>query len=261
MVKKTKHLSEASYSIAIARYRLFYRVIGQGSPLVLIHGFGVSGSIWQLVLPYLAQHHQVFIVDLPGYGKSTFTSPWRLRDMAPLLLAWLRELKLAPVALMGQSMGGAIALHMSVLAPEMVERVVLVSSAGVPLEARLSHLVWRSLRSLLQPGNGAYPWELVRDVLRPRPRLFWQNAQEMVQSDFRAEIAAFTTPALIIWGEEDLLLPISLGRALQTALPHATFITLPDCGHRPMLACPELLSAMALNFLAEGQVDTELSQG
>lgn len=252
MVDSQELLNEATYSVTIERHTLSYRIVGQGSPLVLIHGFGVSGQIWQAVLPALARRHQVFVVDLPGYGKSTFTPPWRLREMAPLLITWLQGLKLSSVALMGQSMGGAIALHLSVLVPEMVERLVLVSSAGIPLNSSFPELFWRSLRSMLQPGNGGYPVGLVRDVLRPRPVLFWQNTQEMLQSDFRAEIAEVRTPALIIWGEQDLLLPLALGQALYAALPHASFVTLPNCGHRPMLAYPERISALTLDFLAEG---------
>jgi pimeloyl-ACP methyl ester carboxylesterase len=88
--------------------------------------------------------------------------------------------------------------------------------------------------------------------------LFWQTAQEMVHSDFRAEIAAVKIPALIIWGKQDVLLPVSLGQALHAALPHATFIILPDSGHRPMLAHPELLSTMVLDFLAEGKSNSKL---
>lgn len=250
MVAEKVLLREASYSVTLGRHRLSYRVAGQGTPLVLIHGFGVSGQIWQFMLPYLARQRQVFIVDLPGYGKSTFTPPWRLREMAPLLIDWLQGLNLPSIALMGQSMGGAVALHIASLAPELVGHLVLISSAGIPLDAQLHHLVWRSLRSLLQPGNGSYPWGLIRDVLQPRPRLFWQNTREMIQSDFRVEIATVKTPALIIWGEEDLLLPLSLGKALHEALPHAPFVTIPGCGHRPMLAHPEILSKLVLDFLA-----------
>ncbi|HEY0755270.1 MAG TPA: alpha/beta hydrolase [Ktedonobacteraceae bacterium] len=249
-----EHLQSTTCVACIERHTLSYRVMGQGSPLVLIHGFGVSGQIWQPILPYLAQQHRIYVLDLPGYGRSTFTPPWRLREMAPLLLTWLRELNLSSVALMGQSMGGAIALHLSALAPELIERVVLVSSAGIPLNASLSTLFWRSLLSTLQPGNGSYPWGLIRDVLRPRPVLFWQNTLEMAQSDFRVEIADLKIPALIIWGERDLLLPISLGQTLHAALPHATFVTFCGCGHRPMLAHPERLSALALDFLAKDVV-------
>jgi pimeloyl-ACP methyl ester carboxylesterase len=258
MTTEKERFIEATHSITIAHHQLYYRTAGQGSPLVLIHGFGVSGYIWQLMLPYLAQQHQVFIVDLPGYGKSTFTPPWRLREMAPLLITWLQELNLSPVALVGQSMGGAIALHISASAPELVERIVLISAAGIPLNAQLSHLALRSIRSFFQQGNGSYPSGLIQDVLRPRPLLFWQTAQEMVHSDFRAEIAAVKIPALIIWGKQDVLLPVSLGQALHAALPHATFIILPDSGHRPMLAHPELLSTMVLDFLAEGKSNSKL---
>src|SRR5256885_1560840 len=166
---------------------------------------------------------------------------------------WLQELNLSSVALMGQSMGGAIALHISASAPELVERIVLISAAGIPLNAQLSHLALRSIRSFFQQGNGSYPSGLIQDVVRPRPLLFWQTAQEMVHSDFRAEIAAVKIPALIIWGKQDVLLPVSLGQALHAALPRATFIILPDSGHRPMLAHPELLSTMVLDFLAEGK--------
>ena len=245
-----EHLKEASYTLKIRQCQLFYRVVGQGSPLVLIHGFGVSGHIWQALLPYLARRYQVFIVDLPGYGKSTFTSPWRLRDMAPLLLAWLEEVGLQKVSLIGQSMGGAIALHMSALAPETITQIVLISSAGIPLETQLPRLMWRSMRSIVQFGNGNYPWKLIRDVMYPRPVLFWQNTQEMMTSDFRAEMATLTAPALIIWGERDILLPLALGKALHTALPHSHFIVLPGCGHRPMLACPEKLSELIVDFLS-----------
>ncbi len=240
---------EKSYTMYIEGQCIHYSVSGSGVPLVLIHGFGTSGQVWRWILPYLAQEYQVFVVDLPGYGRSTFKAPWRLRTMAPLLLTWLRGLQLSSVVLIGQSMGGAIAIQMAALAPDLVKQLVLVNAAGMPLNARLPELIMRSMYSFFQPGNGSYPPTLIYDVLRPRPRLFWQTAQEMIRSDFRADIASITLPTLIIWGERDALLPLSLGQALQAALPHASFTTIPGCGHRPMLAQPELLSKLIIDFL------------
>lgn len=246
-------LVETKHTLSITGYSLHYRVIGTGTPLVLIHGYGVSGRIWQPTLRYLAQHHQVFVVDLPGHGYSTYVSPWQLREIAPLLATWLRQLHLPPVALLGQSTGGSIAIHLAASAPELVARLILVSSTGVPLQAGLLRLTIRSVYSFFQPGNGTYPLALIRDVLIPRPRLFWQAAHEVVHSDFRAELASITTPTLIIWGKHDALIPISIGHALQAALPHARFVILPNCGHRPMLAEPEAFSKIILEFL-EGEV-------
>lgn len=243
-----------THRMSLYGYQLHYRVIGTGNPLVLVHGFGVSGHVWQRVLPYLAQHHQVFIVDLPGYGRSTYrgtNAPWRLRDMAPLLAIWLREMHLPPVHLMGHSMGGAIAIQLAAHAPELAKSLILVDAAGIPFRSTFPALARRSMRSFVQRGNGSYPPALVRDILRPRLRLFWHSATQLVDSDFRTELATLTLPTLILWGEYDILVPISLGYELHKALPHATFITLTNSGHRPMLAQPALMSGVILEFLAE----------
>ena len=246
-----QNTGETIHTISIAGYSLHYRTAGTGAPLVLIHGYGVSGRIWQKTLPYFARHHQVFVVDLPGHGYSTYVHPWQLREIAPLLATWLRQMHLPPVALLGQSMGGAFAIHLAACAPELVERLILVSAIGIPLQAGLPRLVIRSVYSFFQPGNGTYPLALIRDVSRPRPRLFWQAAQEVAHSDFRTELPSITTPTLINWGERDALIPISVGHALQAALPHALFVTMPGCGHRPMLAQPGVFSRVVLEFLQD----------
>jgi len=242
--------SETSHTSIINGQLLSYRITGSGPPLVLLHGYGVSGYLWQRALPYLRQQRQVFVVDLPGHGRSKLTNPWRLREVAPLLATWLQQMELPPIALVGHSMGGAIALHLTAHAPALVERLVLVDAAGLPFEVPLPLLAARSVRSMFQPGGGGYPWPLVHDILRrPRLRLLWQAAQQLKSSDFRVELATITIPTLIIWGERDLLIPLEVGKALSIALPHATFVTLPNCGHRPPLAQPELFSRFVLEFI------------
>lgn len=251
MATKKRSLPVTRHHIKIDHYHLHYSTAGtgQGLPLVLIHGYGTSGHIWQYVLPYLAQHHRVYSVDLPGHGRSSHQGDWELRAMAPLLIRWLEELHLKEVVVVGHSMGGAIAIHLAATAPERVKRLVLVDAAGLPLQKGLPAMALRAIRSTFQKGNGRYPAALVRDALRPRLRLLWQGAHEILRSDFLAELATIQTPTLIIWGEHDALLPLTLGHALQEALPHARFITLP-CGHRPMLAYPTQFSELVLQFIS-----------
>jgi pimeloyl-ACP methyl ester carboxylesterase len=246
----TANISEKTCIVTINSQQFYYRVAGSGLPLVLLHGYGTSGYIWQRTLPYFTQQRQVFMVDLPGHGRSKPTRPWQLREVAPLLATWLRQMQLPPIALAGHSMGGAIAIHLTAHAPELVEHLVLVNAAGIPLRAKLPLLATRSVRSILQPGSGSYPWPLVRDILRrPRLRLLWQAARQMQESDFRAELATITVPTLILWGERDVMLPLALGKELSVALPHATFISLPNCGHRPPISQPEVFSRLVLEFL------------
>src|SRR5690349_1049160 len=108
MSMSKRSIKQTSQSILLSGQRIFYRTAGTGSPLVLLHGHGVSGAIWQRVLPFLAQHYQVIAVDLPGYGRSHFTGEWRLHKIAALLVNWLQQTQLPPVALIGHSMGGAV---------------------------------------------------------------------------------------------------------------------------------------------------------
>jgi pimeloyl-ACP methyl ester carboxylesterase len=244
-----KKSSETVYTAICSSQRLFYRVVGQGPPLVLIHGYGTSGHIWLRTLPYLAETMQLFVLDLPGYGRSPAPASWHVRAMAPVIGEWLHALHLPPVAVMGHSMGGAIAIHLTALAPSTVHRLILVNAAVLPLPRSTSLLALRAAYSMLQPGNGSYPLPLLGDVLQPRFRVLRQTALEMMRCDLHAELASITTPALIIWGERDALLPIDLGRALHAALPQAPLVTLARCGHRPMLAQPEYFSKIVKEFL------------
>src|SRR2546428_11795190 len=252
MAFKERTLQGKVLTYSMAGYQLHYRIYGSGKPLVLLHGYGVSGHVWQRSIPYLARQRQVIVVDLPGHGRSTLQGPWRLRAIAPLLATWLQELELEPAALVGHSMGGAIAVHLATFAPTLFERLILVNAAALPLQETLLTMSLRSLRSMAQRGGGGYPLALLRDVLKPRPRLHWQAAQEMIQSDFRAELAqlaATPIPILIIWGERDPLLPLSFGQDLSKTLPQATFTTMPQSGHRPPLSEPEKFSRLVLEFL------------
>jgi len=239
-----------SHTVTISGQCLFYHIVGTGKPLVLIHGHAASGATWQRVLPFLAQYYQLLVVDLPGYGRSQFSDPWRLRKIAPLLIHWLQEMRLPPIVLIGHSMGGAIAIHLTASAPDLVERLILVDAAGLPFNVSLPTLAARSIGSSFQAGNGSYFPQELRDHIFTSPRILWQSALEVATCDLRAELTTISLPTLIIWGEHDRLLP-TLGCELHKALPHAQYVTVPHCGHRPMLGQPAVFSQIVLRFLQQ----------
>lgn len=243
-------MQEVIYTTQVHQHLLYYRVIGEGSPIVLLHGYGVSSHVWHYISPLLAQHHQLWMVDLPGYGRSKHYGVWELRAIAPLLLTWMQQVGLSSTVVMGHSMGGAIAIHLAASAPQVVNKLIIVDSAGLPFQSSLPRMALRTVRSALQSG-GKYPRQLIRDMLQPRLRLLWSSAQEVVHSDFREEVALIQQPTLIIWGEQDPLIPLSFGQQLQQALPHAQFALLHHSGHRPMMNEPQRFSQIVLDFLAQ----------
>ena len=236
-----------AYFTIVHGHQLYYRAYGGGSPMVLLHGFGRSGSTWQHILPYL-QNYQLIVVDIPGYGHSRFVGQWRFREVTLLLVTWLHKLKIQPVTLIGHSMGDGIAIHLTALAPELIQRLILVNAVGIPLRRDLPTHIYRAIFSSLQNLKKHSRVNFLIDITRSKPHLLCKSLLEVINIDLRAELAAITIPTLIIWGERDLRIPLSDGQALRDSLSHALFTSLPDSGYRPHFTEPEKFSRLVVEF-------------
>src|ERR1044071_6257325 len=106
-----------------------YEVAGQGPAVVLIHGLSGSGRWWAYNVPALAQHYRVYNVDLVGFGRSRGQS-LVLQEAAGWLIEWLQVAEITRAHLVGHSMGGYIATGVAAMAPQMVQRLVLVDEIG-----------------------------------------------------------------------------------------------------------------------------------
>src|SRR3989442_3806841 len=122
---------------------LYYEIHGTGRPMVALHGGLGSGEMFEAVMPQLAAHHQVIVVDLQGHGRTAdIDRPLDLRLMADDIAALIDHLKLVKPDVVGYSLGGGVALQVAVRHPDKVERLVIVSANirryPVPPE-RLAH--------------------------------------------------------------------------------------------------------------------------
>ncbi len=236
-------------AVKFANPHIHFYSVGTGSPVAMFHGFGRSGQIWQRNISFLAQFKQVVIIDLPGHGRSEFAGRWLLRDIASQLVKWLQQKKLSPLILVGHSMGGAIAIYLTSQMPHIVEKLILVDSIGLPLQTNAYTLMIRALLTSIYYPSGIPPWKLVSNLLRTSPGLLHQIVQDVVKSDLRTEITSITVPTLIIWGEHDKLLPLSIGRELNAAIRGSTFVVLPRSGHCPHLQEPERFNKIVAEFI------------
>jgi pimeloyl-ACP methyl ester carboxylesterase len=234
---------------------LAYQVTGDGPPLMLIHGLAGSGRWWAKNVESLARHFRVYVVDLIGFGRShagKYGRRFSLGDAADVLTTFMDRLAIGRASLIGHSMGGHIALVLAANAPDRVDRLVLVDAAALPIERGRPRLLIGLLVALFRFPLGFLP-VLAADVYRAGLATIWRAAREILGADIGATLARVTLPTLVIWGERDAIVPVSLGRRLTASLPGADLLIISGAGHNPMWERPRLFNRVVLEFLAVAQ--------
>ena len=246
--------------------KINYYEAGQGPPVILLHGFGASAYSWRYLAPALAEHHRVFTLELKGYGLSDKPADgkYAISDQADLVAAFIRTRDLHDLVVMGHSMGGGVTLmtYFKVAEdnPGRIKRLVLIDSAGYPQKMpwfiRLAGIpLLNSVGTrLLSPRFAAmivlrkcyYNKDKITDEqidtyayygsLPGAREAVVATAQQIVPEDIEAVTARYQTisvPVLIIWGEDDQVVPVSVGRNFKRDIPGSELVILPKCGHIP----------------------------
>ena len=193
---------------------LYYEIHGSGQPLLLLHGgFGLTGMFGE-VLPQLAAGRQVIAVDLQGHGRTAdLDRPLRLELMAEDIAALIRHLGIEQADLMGYSLGGAVALRTAIQHPEVIRKLVVVSTpykraAWYPdMVAAMEQMSAATAPFLLEtPMYHAYA------AVAPDPEHFpvlVDKMGELLRQDYdwSGEVAALTAPTMLVFGDADSLPP------------------------------------------------------
>jgi pimeloyl-ACP methyl ester carboxylesterase len=272
--------------IEVQGVRIRYHATGpeEGPAIVLLHGIGRSLEDWELQHTRLPATHRIISLDLPGFGLSQrLPSPATLGSLTDGVWATLDALGLSePLHLMGNSLGGAVAMQMTVDEPARVRTLTLVSSAG------FGRTVTVALRILAVPGLGR---PLLRRMADPRiarrtERTIFSDAALVTterietavkiarQPDFAAvyletaralggvrgvaprwrrellpRVAKLGKPTMLLWGERDLILPSLHLAAAREVFPHAQAHVFPATGHMPQIERPDEFAALVRPLL------------
>lgn len=253
---------------------LAHERIGDGAPLVLIHGIGHRRQGWYPVVDHLAEHREVILVDLPGHGESpAFDAQGRpARDyLADVFADFYGELGLGRPHVAGNSLGGLVALEsanhgrvssVTALSPAgfwhgdqdfaYVERIFRSVVVAAGLTHRAAPLLARTPfgRALMFGWITARPGRIEREaavgdlqaMLRARPALRELLAQAYT---FTPELPD-DVPVTIAWGSRDVVLRPYQARRARSVLPDATHLWLPRCGHVPMSDRPRMVADVLL---------------
>lgn len=250
-------------------YDVRYRVLGEGRPALLLHGWGASWHYWQWLMPALARSgYRAYAPDLLGHGDSAkppldYDSETYLAFVQGLVAV----LGLERFTLAGHSLGGCIALRLAETWPERVARLVLVNPfyGSDQLRSPLLNLMGLGVLALhLAPpalvnvavrfgslgrsGNvpASFLQQTAVDYKRATPRI---AAHHFIMPDLRRDIARVTAPTLVVWGERDALLSPRSFRELAQMLPAGQAWPFPDAGHSPLVEKPSEFNRVVLRFL------------
>jgi pimeloyl-ACP methyl ester carboxylesterase len=267
----------------IKGHTIFYIVKGEGEPLLLIHGYGAGFWVWEKQVDILSHSYRVYALDLLGHG---FSDRPKIDYTPETYIHFFRDFMdgvgIERATLIGNSMGGGIAWAMAALFPERVKRLILINCvppdvlkqvrnesfrmlAAVKDIPLLSYLVIASrnknlIKAILQ--------ECVSDIRLITPEIVirqyqlsrikgttWvlystlQNGKDTSKmGDYFSRIHH---PALLIWGERDLIFPLSVGENLHQAIQGSKLFVIEKSGHIPMWETPEVVNRAILDFLKE----------
>jgi pimeloyl-ACP methyl ester carboxylesterase len=252
-----------------------------GPPIVFIHGLSGSWQNWLENLPYFAQKRRCIAMDLPGFGHSDMPrEKISISGYARQVDALCEQLDLGACVVVGNSMGGFVTAELAIRHPDRVDRACLAAAAGIsstnlrrrPLltAARIVGALGAAsaAQNRLIVARPRLRWAFTNFVFRHPARIAADLMYEQVRGagkpglydaldaltsyDFRDRLPEIKAPALIVWGEHDMLVPVEDAEEFERLIPQSRTVILEDTGHVPMLERPQKFNEL-LEELIEGR--------
>lgn len=263
--------------------RLSTYVVGKGEPLLMLHGLGGSKISWLPLVDSLAQAHRVIVPDLPGHGESEKpVADYSPRFYAHIVRCLMDELDAPTAVVLGNSMGGRVALELALRSPARVSAMALLCPAvpglrvryilgftrvlptefgAVPFPLRQQWMERMLRRLFADPSTlgdaaiTAAAGEFIRVYRDPRARMAFFSSMRHVVTErpevFWTSMRRVKQPTLVMVGDEDKIVPPRLGSRLASSLPHGELLSLPNVGHVPQFEATSEALAAVERFLAD----------
>lgn len=262
--------------------RIAYLDVGQGEPVILIHGFG--GSMWQWEHQQTPLSAQVRLItpDLIGSGLSDKPDIAYLPEqMLEYFIGFMDAVQTKQATLVGNSMGAGLAIGMALAHPDRVSQLILID--GLPANVRdklTSPSIKRAMNTsapswIVSFGNWLFGGFMIESILREivhdpalltpaviersnrnrqrpgliAPTMSARDNLPLWEAGFAKRIGEITQPTLILWGEEDRVFPIGVGEELQRTIKGSSLVRIPQAGHIPQWERPDLVNQAMIDFL------------
>ena len=199
----------------------------------------------------------MFAIDLVGFGRNRFflkrsRLPLDFAEIASLIARWIDTEIVEPTTIIGNSMGGQIAIHLAAARPDVVRSLVLVNSTGIPFRvAPAEHL-----RHFFMPrGLWSFLIVLARDAFRAGPTSIGVALGRLLRDDTRPLLRRLKMPVMLVWGESDPLVPLRYAKEMLVEIPNARLEIISGAGHVPMWEKPRVFNEVVLQFFEDMKHD------
>lgn len=254
---------------------------GDAEPIVFVHGLGGQWQNWLENLPRAATQRRVIALDLPGFGLSPMPrEEISIPGYGRCVEALCEQLGLGRVDMVGNSMGGFIAAEVAIQFPERIDQLVLVSAAGIT-SSDVAHApiltLGRVAATVASYGAARHRQLASRRVTRHMALALVARHPSLLKADlayegffkgtgkpgfegalrtslgydFRDRLPDIRRPTLIVWGENDSIIPVKDAHEFERLIPDSRKVVMRDTGHIPMAERPEAFNDLLLEFLAE----------
>lgn len=240
---------------------IFYKQGGQqpsSTPILFLHGWGISSEPYHEALELLAQHHTVLAPDLPSFARSSYRELIPDYDSyAKFVLSFLEALNLKQVHLVGHSLGGGIGITLLDLAPDRVKSLVLVDSTGIPSVSIPEIVPRRAIEMTAQISIPKLKLQLV-DIPQAFSYNLLFNTGNVIQAlllslqkDLRHLLPKIKAPCLLLWSEKDLTTPLTVAQEMAALIPDSRLVIVEEGWHEWVLWHPEKFTSIVLDFIRQ----------
>ncbi len=257
----------------------------EGKTLILLHGLYGFAESWAKNISSLARHHRVYVLDFVGFGHSDKPiAPYSVPYLTQFIREFMAIQGIKQATIVGNSMGGGVALQFALNFPNQIDGLVLVDSAGLGREVAMSlrlafmPLLGRYITNVSRRGSTQISRQIVfkselatnewiqlalemyslpgaqRSLLTTGRSMFnMQGQKNEFINPILSSLSRINAPTLIIWGKQDRIIPVSHAFATIRKMPNARLHIINRCGHIPQFECPTEFNDVVLEFLEEGR--------
>jgi len=250
--------------ISVNNLEINYKVLGEGIPLLILHGWGASSDSWMEVQEKLAKEgYRVICPDFPGFGKSQNPpSPWSVGDYANWTLGFVDSLGLDNFILLSHSFGGRVAIKFSVFHPDKIIKLILCGSAGLKLKPGVKAGM---TRMLAESGNVVFNFWFLRIFKNLFRNIFYlfirrndyvkaegvmrETMIKVIEEDLLSFLSQIKSKTLLVWGEDDKMVPLKCAKIFNKNIKDSRLAVFSGVGHGPHFEVPNKLVEAVINFI------------